>query len=831
MQRRKKEEFVDPASFLPRIKECLRDIGYNEEISRPDIVPLHLIFLSQLEKLWAYDRRRLKVMREDPDHKIKRLAEITQEQQPIVKKAYNALACEIFIRRFYDDRMDKLKLPTKKAQDEAQELYLAEYRKCRQNPVHFLTYYGWMHEPRLPEVGLPSMIPFIMYPKQQEIFEDIHTCWRSRQNLLVEKSREAGISWIACAYVVWQWIFTGGFTAILASEKEEKVDQIGSMKPLFGKIRYILYHLPAWMLPAGFQKNMIQVLEPSVYDNHRRIQNPDNRSEITGEAGVNIGRSGRASIVIIDESQEIQTADLLDRSLESVTNCRVDIGTPKGMNHFGKRRFYGGIPVSTINWFDDPRKNPKWKDACDNDEAEWKKFIIEKTPDKTVLAQEYFLDYAASVEDSVIPSEHVKAAVGFDLKAEGEIVTALDVADTGTNKSIYTCRIGPVVQPQREIKFTAHAGEAAAEAIRQAEKDGADIFNFDRDAIGVAIPTVLGFLDERPPFKINAIRGAETCSNRFVEEEGKTADKLYKNRRAEVYYTTATRFRKTYEHRNKIKFHPAEDMISIPNDPDLILQLSQPKKKIRGSKKGVESKAEMKSRGVDSPDKGDSCVYTCADDHPSEKVVSQFDYTSKGEHYKRFDVDLTLPDTEQFVSIYQTPDLEYHGIGGIWYNRRQLLQLYWEYSEEGASPFDIVSSARTYMQPALCPIREWIANDEMFKNVKQGRECPYYHFKKAGVILKQNYRGEVRGDIMTVNDMFAKNMIQINDPDCQRVSLQIMNWTKQHSKPTKEAGLALSLSQLVSRLKYKKKFMMVGGEFRGYGRQPLPAHTQEVLYK
>ena len=62
-------------------------------------------------------------------------------------------------------------------------------------------------------------------------------------------------------------------------------------------------------------------------------------------------------------------------------------------------------------------------------------------------------------------------------------------------------------------------------------------------------------------------------------------------------------------HVNGIKTWPIDDLISIPNDPDLISQLSQPLRFINEAGKiQIESKKDLKKRGIKSPDDAESLI-------------------------------------------------------------------------------------------------------------------------------------------------------------------------------------------------------------------------------
>jgi hypothetical protein len=89
--------------------------------------------------------------------------------------------------------------------------------------------------------------------------------------------------------------------------------------------------------------------------------------------------------------------------------------------------------------------------------------------------------------------------------------------------------------------------------------------------------------------------------------DGKTSVEKFLNLRAEIWWCLRVRFEKAYEFREKGIPHPVEQMISIPDCPRLIAELSQCLKEYTNTGKlKVESKDDMRARGVASPDHADA---------------------------------------------------------------------------------------------------------------------------------------------------------------------------------------------------------------------------------
>lgn len=166
------------------------------------------------------------------------------------------------------------------------ELLAAAMEFYATDPVSFVADCIWIVEPRNANVGLPTKLPAVPFPRQEEYLRWLHERFITRTSAPVEKSRDSGASWMACAFAVWLWLFVPGSTAGFGSRKEDYVDRLGDMDTLFEKMRSMIRNLPPCMLPEGLNEKQ--------HFNHMRLINPANGATIKGEAGDNIGRGGRA---------------------------------------------------------------------------------------------------------------------------------------------------------------------------------------------------------------------------------------------------------------------------------------------------------------------------------------------------------------------------------------------------------------------------------------------------------------------------------------------------------------------------------------------------------
>ena len=123
------------------------------------------------------------------------------------------------------------------------------------------------------------------------------------EDILIEKSRDMGASWMVILVYLWFWLKPeGGSDFLLGSRIEDYVDKKGDMRTLMEKARYAFYRLPRWLWPKGFN--------PKKHDNFMKLQNPHSGSSITGESNnANFSTGGRYLSVLFDEFAKWESTD------------------------------------------------------------------------------------------------------------------------------------------------------------------------------------------------------------------------------------------------------------------------------------------------------------------------------------------------------------------------------------------------------------------------------------------------------------------------------------------------------------------------------------------
>ncbi len=110
-------------------------------------------------------------------------------------------------------------------------------------------------------------------------------------------------------------------------------------------------------------------------------------------------------------------------------------------------------------------------------------------------------------------------------------------------------------------------------------------------------------------------RGVNVGANPTTDvwPDGRQSGDMFKNLKAELWWKARTHFQRAYEHVVEEVAHDPSDMIAIPRHPALVNQLSLPRwfRDERG-KIVMESKQQLLSRGIRSPDYADAFVLTLA---------------------------------------------------------------------------------------------------------------------------------------------------------------------------------------------------------------------------
>lgn len=216
---------------------------------------------------------------------------------------------------------------------------------CRQDPIFFINAFCYTYDPRVEPF---PKLPFILYEFQEEAVLEILRSIGSN-DLLIEKSRDMGASWIITACVLWLWLFRPMQSFLFVSRTEKYVDDAGNPKSLFWKFDFLLDNLPPWLRPQGYNRN-----------EHRKsmhIENPENGSVVDGEStNSNVSRGDRRTAVLFDEFAAVEQGHRALAASRDVTRSRIFNSTPAGTNNAFYDIRQTGIKRLRLHWSAHPAK-------------------------------------------------------------------------------------------------------------------------------------------------------------------------------------------------------------------------------------------------------------------------------------------------------------------------------------------------------------------------------------------------------------------------------------------------------------------------------------------
>lgn len=269
----------------------------------------------------------------------------------------------------------------------------AELKRCADGvdgTLHWFKYYAWGFDPR-PDAPLQVM-PFALFEFQERYIAWMESLvFNQRASGLVEKARDMGATVGALNWIIKQWRFRSGFSAMLTSATEDLVDSKKDPDTLFEKARFQIRLMPEWMLPDGFDLD-----KDLPYMN---IANPANDSVITGSAPTaKVGRQRRRTVVLADEFASWPFGGYPQyTALSQTARSLLALATPEGrFNKYAEWRHSGNANVFTMDWREHPWKDKRWFDSL--------RFGYTGPPmTEQQVAQEIERNYDASQPGKVFP--------------------------------------------------------------------------------------------------------------------------------------------------------------------------------------------------------------------------------------------------------------------------------------------------------------------------------------------------------------------------------------------------------------------------------------------
>lgn len=517
---------------------------------------------------------------------------------------------------------------------------LASARKhYKSHPADFIQ--DWM-DTYNPRKGRNKWMPFVFFKRQDYFVQYLEELRQDGQNGLVEKCRDIGATWIACAYSVWCWLFIDDDATGWGSRKQELVDKIGDPDSIFEKIRLLIKRLPDIWLPEGFK--------PRDHATFMKMTNPQNGSTIAGESGDNIGRGGRKSRYFKDESAHYERPEKIEAALGDNTDVQIDISSVNGLGNVFHRRREAGITwepgakiepgqvrVFIFDWRDHPEKTQEWYNQ--------RKARAEREGMQHVFAQEVDRNYSAAVQNTIISYEWLTACIDAHMKVPYLRVpppdqwnAGLDVADEGADRNALAIRQWIILRGCAEWGER-DPGVVTRRTITTLRERGLRGIDVEYDSIGVGASVKAEFnrlCDEgalsRTEFNFkpwNAGAGVVNPFHRIIPDDDQSAlnKDFFGNMKAQAWWSMRTRVYKTWRAVNFGDVYPADDLVSFDSGMPLLMQLlkelAQP---TEGKSSGLRMIIEKKPNGTRSPNLADAAImaYFPAPEPGSSAVIGGY---------------------------------------------------------------------------------------------------------------------------------------------------------------------------------------------------------------
>jgi len=235
-------------------------------------------------------------------------------------------------------------------------------------------------------------------------------------------------------------------------------------------------------------------------------------------------------------------------------------------------------------------------------------------------------------DKTVIKRKWLEAAIDLhldkDLDMEGRSVVGYDVADSGDDLNSKTLFDGSICLYCDEWKGGENELTKSAKSVRLLAKKVNAIVIYDSIGVGAGTGSTLNDLDYTNHAKFNA---AGKVIKPVRKYEGIRQKEFFSNLKAQAWWLVADRLRNAYDYKvNGNHKYSGNELISIssdiPNLEGLLTELATPFKDFdKSGRVKVESKDDLKNRGVNSPNKADSFIMAASVSLISQNKTNEID--------------------------------------------------------------------------------------------------------------------------------------------------------------------------------------------------------------
>lgn len=224
------------------------------------------------------------------------------------------------------------------------------YEMCKRDILFYINVGLNIFEPR--DTKMPHK-PFITWDYQDKAIMRVKEAVESGHDIVIEKSRDMGATWLVVTVISWFWMFCNGFEALLGSRKEDLVDNF-QKDSLFGKFDYLIRSMPDWLIPDKFNFKKDR--------NFLKVKNPNNDNTIIGESSnKDFSVGGRYKTILLDEFALWNDDNAVWRGSADASPCRIAVSTPRGFGNMYADIVHGkdgiSVPKIRFHWAEHPSKS------------------------------------------------------------------------------------------------------------------------------------------------------------------------------------------------------------------------------------------------------------------------------------------------------------------------------------------------------------------------------------------------------------------------------------------------------------------------------------------
>lgn len=216
------------------------------------------------------------------------------------------------------------------------------WEMCRSDVLFYINSFVFQFNPNKHggEVG-----PFVTWPFQDDAVRSMLECIEDGEDLVIEKSREMGATWLCGIVFDWLARFHEWKKFLVISRNADAVDKADDTDSVFWKLDHIDRYLPDWMREGRDRKRML-------------ITYGRTNSQIAGTASTGLaGVSGRATAIFVDEYSLIREDAEVRQGTASTSKCRIFNGTHRGIGtEFNKLCEQVDMRKLRMHWTQHPDK-------------------------------------------------------------------------------------------------------------------------------------------------------------------------------------------------------------------------------------------------------------------------------------------------------------------------------------------------------------------------------------------------------------------------------------------------------------------------------------------